>query len=283
MRLPVPSSRCHGVTPALASGPRWLSRRFLTADAHAAMVKRRMGLAELTRGELWWCIVPRPRGGAFSFMVRTFAAIVLFLGIVTQLEAAGVNVVVADQEGQPLQDVVVLATPLGPARAAAEAKLENGGRPTVTISQQNKEFVPYVTAVRMGTAISFPNQDNILHNVYSFSKAKRFELPLYKDKAPEPVVFDKPGVVVLGCNIHDWMVAYVYVLETPYFAKTGPTGKAQLVGLPVGEYEVRARHPRKSKRGSSPPQHVHVKNDLQHIELVLALKPEWRPQRNGKQ
>ena len=105
-------------------------------------------------------------------------------------------------------------------------------------------------------------------------------LPLYKDIPPKPVVFDKPGVVILGCNIHDWMVAYVYVLETPYFAKTDASGRGALQGLPAGEYEVHAWHPRRKRRVSSPPQPVQIGADTgQRIELMVALKPEWRPRR----
>jgi hypothetical protein len=79
--------------------------------------------------------------------------------------------------------------------------------------------------------------------VYSFSPAKRFELPLYAGVPAEPIVFDKPGVVVLGCNIHDWMVGYVYVSESPYFPKTGSDGRALLADLPPRAYTLRVRHP----------------------------------------
>lgn len=82
--------------------------------------------------------------------------------------------------------------------------------------------------VYVGTRVTFPNRDNIRHHVYSFSSAKKFELPLYIGTPAAPVVFDKPGVVALGCNIHDWMLAYIYVLTTPHFAKTAADGKARL-------------------------------------------------------
>jgi hypothetical protein len=100
-----------------------------------------------------------------------------------------------------------------------------------------------VTAILVGTAVRFPNHDNIRHQVYSFSPAKRFELPLYAGVPAEPVVFDKPGVIVLGCNIHDWMIGYIYVSESPYFARTGKNGKALLAELPPRAYTVRVWHP----------------------------------------
>ena len=95
-------------------------------------------------------------------------------------------------------------------------------RRDAVVDQVDKEFTPKVNAILVGTSVIFPNHDNVRHQVYSFSPAKRFELPLYAGVPAQPVVFDTPGVVVLGCNIHDWMVGYVYVSESPYFAKTAP-------------------------------------------------------------
>src|SRR5262249_17518781 len=91
--------------------------------------------------------------------------------------------------------------------------------------------------------VSFPNKDPILHHVYSFSAAKNFEIKLYTGKSPSEVLFDRAGVVTLGCNIHDWMIAYIVVVPTPYFARTGPDGTAGLRDVPAGGYEVRAWHP----------------------------------------
>jgi plastocyanin len=204
--------------------------------------------------------------------------VLVLQGTPLALNAGTLDVVVADRDGRPVREVVVVATPVASKTAAPSTW--SGRPPTVSIAQRNKEFVPYVTAVQAGTAISFPNEDDILHTVYSFSKTKKFTLPLYKDKPPAPVVFDQAGVVVLGCNIHDWMVAYVYVLETPYFGITGNDGRVRLKGLVPGEYELAVRHPRKSKRGSSPPRRVQVDNNTPvPFRFTLALKPEWRPRR----
>lgn len=218
-------------------------------------------------------------------MVRAFGRALIFMSLLADLQAGELDVLIKDDSGNPVKDAVVLATSLTDKSAKAEASPGAQGEsskqpPTATIAQINEEFVPYVTAIRVGTAVSFPNKDDILHNVYSFSKAKKFQLPLYKDEPPAPVVFDKPGVVILGCNIHDWMVAYVYVLETPYFAKTDSSGRAELKGLPPGDYKVQVRHPRKRKRGSSPAQRILVGMEAtKQSQFVIALKPEWRPQR----
>jgi plastocyanin len=203
-----------------------------------------------------------------------------FLGTV---QAAEIEILVADQAGVPLQNAAVVADALdSPADAASpsEAKL-----PSVTIAQHDKQFEPYVSVIRVGTVVDFPNRDNILHNVYSFSKVKPFQLPLYRDKPPEPVLFDKPGVVVLGCNIHDWMVAYVYVVASPYFAKTDAAGRAILAALPPGGYRIRAWHPRKKRRGSSQPREIRITeaSDPVRMEFTIGIKPEWRPNRPAQQ
>lgn len=217
-------------------------------------------------------------------MVRLFGCALIFMSLFADLQAGELEVFIEDENGNPVKDAVVVATALVGNSTNTEASPAATGalskkRPMATIAQTNKQFVPYVTAIRVGTAVSFPNRDDILHNVYSFSKAKKFQLPLYKDEPPEPVVFDKPGVVILGCNIHDSMVAYVYVLETPHFAKTDSSGRAKLKGLPLGEYRVQARHPRKRRRGSSPALRILVGMEAtQRSQFVIALKPEWRPQ-----
>ena len=109
------------------------------------------------------------------------------------------------------------------------------------------EFDPLVTVVLVGTRVTFPNRDKVQHHVYSQSAAKRFDIPLYRGETKEPVLFDKPGVVTLGCNIHDWMAAYVVVLATPHFAKSGADGLVPLAALPAGRYRLDVWHARIAK------------------------------------
>ena len=150
------------------------------------------------------------------------------------LWAANLQAELVDTQGQPLANAVVtLRGPLG-----AEAEPSNA-----LMDQQDKQFVPNVLLVRTGTLVPFPNSDNIRHHVYSFSPAKRFELRLYQGTPSEPVLFDKPGVVVLGCNIHDWMIGYVYVTDDPWFAVSDEAGKISLDQLPAGRYTVSLWHP----------------------------------------
>lgn len=143
-----------------------------------------------------------------------------------------------DAKDQPVADAVIWLTPLD-----TTATVTPPAEPLV-IEQKGEEFHPYVTPVVVGTRISFPNHDTVQHHVYSLSKPKRFEIPLYSGESKEAIVFDQPGVVTLGCNIHDWMVAYVIVLTSPYYAKSDATGSAMITGLPPGHYRLAVWHPR---------------------------------------
>ena len=152
-----------------------------------------------------------------------------------QAIGAVVTVSVVTASGATPQDTVIMFDPLD-AKPPAD-------HDAVIIDQVNKRFVPRVSVVRTGTAITFPNSDRIRHQVYSFSAAKTFSLKLYSG-APQapPVIFDQPGLVVLGCNIHDKMVAFVGVVDSPYFARTTESGTASL-SVPPGRYRMRAWHP----------------------------------------
>ena len=148
------------------------------------------------------------------------------------VSAATLDVSLLDGQGQPLANAVLTLQGEGPPAAAA----------TGVVDQRDKQFMPRVLAVRTGTAVAFPNSDNIRHHVYSFSPAKRFELRLYQGTPSEPVLFDKPGLVVLGCNIHDWMLGYVYVTDAPWFGVSDDAGRIRLE-LPAGTYQASLWHP----------------------------------------
>jgi hypothetical protein len=151
--------------------------------------------------------------------------------------AGTLKVTVADQKNAPLEHAVVVATAL-----SGKPRAQRPPGPQI-IDQINKEFVPFVKVLQTNTSVVFPNKDNIRHHVYSFSPAKKFELPLYAGVPANPVVFDRPGVVVLGCNIHDWMLGYAYVTDSPYHGDTGKEGTVAIEGLEPGDYEVQAWHP----------------------------------------
>ena len=209
-------------------------------------------------------------------MNRPTLAIIAMLLAAATAHAAELRAVLKDQHGKPLADAVILATP--------DAKNGPRGRPqTAIVDQVDKQFVPYVSAIYMGSTVRFPNKDNIRHQVYSFSPAKKFELPLYADLQGPPVTFDTPGVVVLGCNIHDWMLAYIYVAETPFFSQTHESGMAALTDLPSGAYSVRVWHPGMEQGEDTTIKHVVLAADgVVSLEWRLPVKPHlWIPRVSG--
>ena len=153
----------------------------------------------------------------------------------TLAAADSLIVTVTDGAGAPVTDAVVYAEP-----AAGQNLPKSLHR--AEIEQRKRTFIPKVTVIQAGTEVSFPNNDTVKHHVYSFSPAKVFDLPLYSGKTAEPQLFAKAGTVVLGCNIHDQMIAYVQVVNTPYFGKTDTSGKVQLVDLLPGKYILKAWH-----------------------------------------
>lgn len=147
---------------------------------------------------------------------------------------AELQVVVQDDAGPIAGAVVELIAVAGEAPTPAAAVMD----------QINSEFVPRQLVVTRGSAVSFPNSDSTRHQVYSFSPAKRFELPLYSGTPPDPVVFDSAGVVALGCNIHDAMIGFIVVVDTDRHATTGAEGRVRFSDVPEGEYRLRVWHER---------------------------------------
>jgi plastocyanin len=156
----------------------------------------------------------------------------LFLAL--PLGAATLDVQITAANGTPLQDAVVYALPDGATPPV--------GHKVATMDQKDRTFIPHVLPIQTGTWVEFPNSDDIRHQVYSLSPAKKFQLPLYKGKLAFPIQFEKSGVVLLGCNIHDQMSAYIVVVDTPYFAKAA-AGKASIEGLAAGAYTVHVWYP----------------------------------------
>jgi plastocyanin len=190
--------------------------------------------------------------------------------------AAALDATVLDHNGRPVRDAVVTATAMDRRAARPESDAEG------IVDQIDKTFVPYVTVVRAGTRVRFPNSDNIRHHVYSFSSPRRFELPLYAGRAAPPVLFDHPGVVVMGCNIHDWMVGYVYVADTPFYGRTGEHGKVEIRDLLPGDYVVQVWHPEMEGAESATARTIHVDEDVPAspawtIELQSSLRPRRAP------
>jgi plastocyanin len=203
----------------------------------------------------------------------TLAVVVVSAFGPTIAAAQSIDGFVKTPEGQPISDAIISAAAVSGSRPATRV-----GR--AIVDQQDKQFVPYVRPILVGTEVIFPNKDDIRHHVYSFSPAKKFELPLYKGAQAPPVKFDKPGLVVLGCNIHDWMLGYVYVLETPYFDTTAANGHARIADMPAGTYQVQVWHPRLPEGAAPASQRVTIAAGKdERVEFVVGLKPDLRPRR----
>ena len=161
----------------------------------------------------------------------------LFLASVWQSEAVELKIELLDVNGKPVNNAVVLLH--SPSHPVAPVSSEF----SAVMDQVNRRFVPHTLVVQQGTRVRFPNSDRVKHHVYSFSPAKTFELKLYSELEVDPLAFDTPGAVELGCNIHDWMLAYIYVADTPFFAQTDDHGIA-VINVPEGQFDLSFWHPR---------------------------------------
>jgi plastocyanin len=169
-------------------------------------------------------------------MVRSFLFVLAIAGAVSPLAAAPLSVRVVDASGRPVRDAVVTLYPAGQARPARA-----NGR--FVVAQQNLQFRPFLTIVPVGTDVSFPNFDPTKHHVYSFSSAKRFELKLFARDQSRTVHFEKPGVVALGCNIHDQMSAFIVVTDSAWTARTNARGMVTFGDAPNAPGRLTVWHP----------------------------------------
>jgi plastocyanin len=149
--------------------------------------------------------------------------------------AGPVTVNITASDGLSPEDSVVIFDPLDASIPPTHL--------TASIDQVQQQFVPRVSVIRTGTSVTFTNSDRVRHQVYSFSPSKVFTLKLYAGSPQTPVLFDRAGLAVLGCNIHDSMVAFVAIVDTPYFAKAPASGTVEM-NLPPGRYRLRVWHPR---------------------------------------
>lgn len=208
-------------------------------------------------------MLPKPIFPAMFF--RSVAAAVAAFAVASA-HASGIEVSITDARGRPVPDAVIVASASGVTEAFAPA--------TATVDQVAKAFVPSVLVVRTGTSVTFPNSDTVAHQVYSFSPAKRFELGLYRGRPHPPLLLDRPGLIVLGCNIHDNMVGYIYVTDSPHFGKSDEKGWLTMSGLPAAAYDIVVWSPRLPRESQ---QHVLVGEGLTarvHFSLPETLRPD---------
>ena len=173
--------------------------------------------------------------GALRVWLCAFVAAGLALASIAAT-ATDMRVQVIDHDGRPLQNTAILASWPG-------APASSGANQTAEVSQRHIAFHPHVLIVPVGTSVVFPNFDRTRHHVYSFSEAKTFNIKLYVGRPQRPEVFDKTGVITLGCNIHDQMQAFVVVTDKPRWARTDANGYATLHDLPSTDVDLSLWHP----------------------------------------
>ncbi|MCJ8313526.1 MAG: methylamine utilization protein [Saccharospirillaceae bacterium] len=212
-----------------------------------------------------------------NFMFTTFVVLILF----SNLNAQDLHIQVLDKQQKPIQSAVLYIkhSSLDKPKQITDTKIVN---------QLDKEFIPYVTAIQKGDAIHFPNADNIRHQVYSFSQAKQFEIPLYKantNNLSSTITFDQTGVVAAACNIHDWMITYIYVVATDKYSVSDQQGKAIISNLIPGQYEILIWHP---KLNGSPESYQQSISIVDNVPATLTFEIDqktvlqaWRAPRNS--
>jgi plastocyanin len=187
----------------------------------------------------------------------------LWCSLAVRAVGADLQVLVKDQTGRPVEGAVVWAE--GSQEKALPAI-------QTEIVQRNRQFIPPVTIVPVGSVVRFPNWDNVQHHVYSFSAAKTFDIPLYIGQSPKAIEFERPGIVTLGCNIHDWMAAYVVVLDSGFFARTDERGVGLIRNLPAGPVSIVGWCPR--LRGA--PVQANLEGSQSSAELTMKLRPAFQ-------
>ncbi len=180
--------------------------------------------------------------------------------------AATVSIQISDSDGTPAAQAVVALEPhsqqtLLPSRLAQNA----------VVDQRNEMFIPLVTLIRQGGQVVFTNNDTTMHQVYSFSPIRQFEFEIDQGRKSQPVTFDKPGVAAIGCNIHDQMIAYVYVADTPYVAVTDAKGYATITDVPDGAWRVTVWHPRLPPGKTAPSASLAVAGAPASLSLAIPL------------
>jgi plastocyanin len=203
------------------------------------------------------------------------AGLLLSLALCGAAPAADLQVRVTQLNGKPLPGAVVTVRALG-SGAPPAAPLQ------AVMDQLNLAFTPDVLVIPVGSTVSFPNSDKTGHEVYSFSSAHPFKLGLYRGKPYAPERFDRPGLVTLGCNIHDAMLAYILVTDAPYYGKTAADGSWSLSDIARGRYRVEVWSPRLAETGQTLQREIAVEvgeHAVAEIRAAHGLRPAELAQR----
>ncbi len=210
----------------------------------------------------------RPRAPRALAWTACVAAASLLAMHPVSAHGADVTVTVQSASGAPVEDVALVLEAVTPA-----APVRRREKLTARMEQRERRFKPELLVVQTGTLVDFPNNDTVSHQVYSFSPARKFQLSLYRGSVHPPIEFDTAGLVVLGCNIHDDMVGYVLVTNSPYYGKTDAHGVARVSGVPAGAYRLRGWSPRIADAPASLERPVEVGDAAEQRLAFLLAKP----------
>ena len=204
-------------------------------------------------------------------MRRVFQTFVVLWA--TSTTAAPLQIQFLGRDGQPYGGVVMALRSSDASRPLA--------KPVPAVMDQiERQFVPHVLVIPVGSRVTFPNSDTVSHQVYSFSPAKRFDLPLYSGKVPPPVTFAREGIVTLGCNIHDQMRAYVYVVQAQYYARADHEGRWSAPDVAPGDYTLTIWHPLSRSQDAVLEQRITVEPD--GTTLTLRAQRELKLRRESQ-
>jgi hypothetical protein len=196
--------------------------------------------------------------------IVTLSLVIVCLCSTAIVNAGELQVLFTDQDGTPIKDAVIEIT-------SPDFEIPADWDYTGIMDQVDEEFVNNVITVVAGSHVSFPNSDDIQHHVYSFSDNNTFELPLYSGNTAEPVLFPEPGITVVGCNIHDWMLGYIYVGKSHMMARSDDYGVASIRNLPAGEYTFTIWHER-ARRGDQNSEHTITVEATGTTQMPLSLQ-----------
>jgi len=217
---------------------------------------------------------------AGSKLCRLALGLAVLIGVLASrpVGAAEIRASVNDSAGKALEDAVVTITPESGTATPEDA----AGKATATIDQKDEMFVPEVVVIHTGGAVVFRDSDTVRHHVYSFSPIKQFQFVQQPGETSAPVRFDHPGIAAIGCNIHDFMIAYVYVTDAPWAIVTGADGLADFTGLPAGRFMVTVWHPRLWPDAPPLSQSVTLSGAGMTVPISLRVMPP-RPRRSHNQ
>lgn len=169
------------------------------------------------------------------------AALAGLSAVAVTAQAAGLQILVNDDKGHPVEDAVVTVLPQD---ASNHVTAKHASPATKIVDQKSETFIPYVTVMRPGDNVLFRNSDSMRHHVYTFSPIKPFEFVLVPGDVSKSITIGQTGVIAVGCNIHDQMITYLYVSDAPWITQSGANGQVGFKDVPAGAWVVRVWHPR---------------------------------------